>query len=378
MNIFLLGATPSISADLGEESTSKLAKTGGNTGNQVIAYGLLSQIAYENVVWDYRIDPKEVRERFDIIVIAAANFLFPKFDFGGMADYIERADLPVAIVGLGAQSNNYNPNIELMPGTERFVKVISERTPSIGVRGPYTQDVLARRGIHNVTVTGCPSYYMSGPGGLDLKLKPFEQVRQISVNASRDVIGHSFNKERMKKLILEIYRIGVDWNGDFIAQSEQAEMKLGDRLAGSSVDAPLAEVVAFLDGAVREDDVREWANTHVKVFFDVDQWLNAMKGYDFVFGTRFHGCMIALQRGVPALVICHDTRTEDMCRFLGVPFVSILEIESVDVQHLYERIAHRAVATRYQELYPKYVEFLRKNNLQLASRAEGALLERAR
>ena len=44
-----------------------------------------------------------------MIVVAAANFLFPKFDFGGMADYIERANLPVAIVGLGAQSNSYDP-----------------------------------------------------------------------------------------------------------------------------------------------------------------------------------------------------------------------------------------------------------------------------
>lgn len=365
MNIFLLGATPSISAEPGEDPVSKLAKTGGNTGNQVIAYGLLSQIVYDNVAWDFRVDPREVHERFDMIVIAAANFLFPKFDFGGMADYIERVDLPVAIVGLGAQSNSYDPNIELMPGTERFVKVIAERAPSIGVRGPFTQQVLARRDVHNVTVTGCPSYYMSGPEGLNLTAKPFEDVKRISVNASRDVIGHSFDKEKMRKLVLEIYRAGVEWKGDFVAQSEQAEMRLADRQPGASVDPALNEVIAFLKEAVPEDAAREWANEHVKVFFDVDQWLNAMQCYDFVFGTRFHGCMIALQRGVPAVVICHDTRTEDMCSFLGMPNASILKLGEVNVKRLYEMSDPTKLNRRYADLYPKYAEFLTKNNLKL-------------
>ncbi|UFZ01821.1 polysaccharide pyruvyl transferase family protein [Bradyrhizobium ontarionense] len=363
MKIFLLGATPSISAEPGEDPMSKLAKTGGNTGNQVIAYGLLSQIAYSDISWDYRIDPKEVHERFDMIVIAAANFLFPKFDFGGMADYIERADLPVAIVGLGAQSNSYDPNIELMPGTERFVKVIAERVPSIGVRGPYTQQVLARRGVHNVTVTGCPSFYMRGPGGLNLQAKPFDQVKRISINASRDVIGHSFDKEKMKNHVLDIYRAGVEWKGDFIAQSEQAEIRLADRQLGASTDAQLNEIVTFLSGAVPADAARAWANEHVKVFFDVDQWLDAMSNYDFVFGTRFHGCMAAIQRGVPALVICHDTRTEDMCSFLGMPNVSIVKLNEVNVRQLYELSEPSKLNRRYSDLYPKYVEFLRANNL---------------
>jgi hypothetical protein len=363
VNIFLLGATPSISVEPNEDPMSKLAKTGGNTGNQVIAYGLLSQIAYDNISWDHRIDPKEVHERFDMIVIAAANFLFPKFDFGGMADYIERVDRPVAIVGLGAQSNNYDPNIELMSGTERFVRVIAERATSIGVRGPYTQEVLARRGVHNVTVTGCPSYYMGGPQGLNLKTKPFKEVQRISINASRDVIGHSFDRERMKKLVLEIYQRGVEWKGDFIAQSEQAEIRLGDRQPGAALDGPLNEIVAFLKDAVPAESARSWADEHVKVFFGVDQWLNAMHNYDFVFGTRFHGCMVALQRGVPAVVICHDTRTEDMCRFLGMPYVTILTLNDVNLESLYEGSILTKIGQRYSELYPKYVQFLQLNNL---------------
>jgi hypothetical protein len=362
VNIFLLGATPRISAEVGEDPLSKLTKTGGNTGNQVIARGLLDRIKYDDISWDHRINPKEVHERFDMIVVAAANFLFPKFDFGGMADYIERADLPVAIVGLGAQSNNYDPNISLMPGTERFVKVIAERAASIGVRGPYTQEVLANRGVLNVTVTGCPSYYTGGADGMKIERRPFDDIKRISINASRDVIVHSFDKDKMRRLVQEIYSTGIAWKADFIAQSEQSEIRLADKQARASEEA-LKEMSAFLANVVPEGDVRDWATDHVRVFFDVDEWLDAVQTYDFVFGSRFHGCMVALQRGVPALVICHDTRTEDMCRFLGMPFVSIVDLDRIDVAELYGRLGLGSLARRYQQLYPAYTRFLTANKL---------------
>nr|WP_249806930.1 polysaccharide pyruvyl transferase family protein [Bradyrhizobium sp. 62] len=342
-----------------------MAKTGGNTGNQLIAHGLLSQIEYDYISWDHRVDPREVHERFDMIVIAAANFLFPRFDFGAMAEYIEGADLPVSIVGLGAQSNSYDPNISLLPGTERFVKVIAERAAQIGVRGPYTAEVLARRGVQNVTVTGCPSYYMSGSKGIVLKQQPFDEIKHVAVNASRDVIVHSFDKDRMRRLVQDIYRAGIEWNGDFVAQSEEVEIRLADFQSKTTVYEPLEELTTFLKDVASEDDVRSWAAEHVRVYFDVNDWLESIQEYDFVFGNRFHGCMVALQRGVPSVVICHDTRTEDMCRFLALPCISIVDIERIDVRNLYDLVDRAAFTNRYRDLYPKYAEFLATNNLRM-------------
>lgn len=363
MKIFLLGATPSIVSAPGDDPMTKLAKTGGNTGNQIIAHGLLGRIQYEDISWDYSIDPREVKERFDIFVIAAANFLFPAFDFGGMADYIEKADLPVAIVGLGAQSSSYDPDIALHPGTERFVKVIAERAPRIGVRGPFTQAVLARRGVHNVTVTGCPSYYMGGPEGMNLVKRDFDAVQRICVNASRDVIKHAFDADKMLRLSRELYGLAVARQGDFIAQSEHAEIRLADQPSAPGAASALDEIGDFLRGIAPDADVRAWAKEHVKVYFDVDEWLTAMRQYDFVLGTRFHGNMVALQEGIPAMVVCHDTRTEDMCRFLGMPWVTIMEIDRIDVKALYDKIDSAAVRARYIELYSNYVAFLTENRL---------------
>ncbi len=44
MRIFLLGAAPSFVAGTNDSSAEKLAKTGGNTGNQIIAYSLLKEL----------------------------------------------------------------------------------------------------------------------------------------------------------------------------------------------------------------------------------------------------------------------------------------------------------------------------------------------
>ncbi|MDR3466590.1 MAG: polysaccharide pyruvyl transferase family protein [Xanthobacteraceae bacterium] len=362
MKIFLLGATPSFKSDPSDTPIAKLGKTGGNTGNQIIAHALLSQIEHDEVAWEYSVDPREVGERYDMIVIAAANFLFRSFDFGGMAEYIEQANLPVAIVGLGAQSSSYDPDIELHPGTERFVKVIAERAVRIGVRGPYTREVLARRGVHNVTVTGCPSYYMRRSPSLMLTKREFNAVERIAVNASRDVVSHAFDADKMANLVRGIYREAVNRDADFIAQSEHPEIILA---SGSPEERNRAcdEVVSALDGVAERGRLAAWARDHVKVFFDVDDWIDAIRGYDFVFGHRFHGNMIALQHGVPACVICHDTRTEDMCRFLGMPYVNIFDLETIDVRELYNRVDCAALEERYKVLFPQYMAFLRQNGL---------------
>ncbi len=368
LNVFLLGATPEITPEPDEDPISKLAKTSGNTGNQLIAHALLGQINYNDISWDYTVDPREVSERFDMFVIAAANFLFPSFDFGEMADYIERADLPVAIVGLGAQSRSYDPDINLSPGTERFLKVVAERSVSIGVRGLFTQQVLHRRGIRNVTVTGCPSYYMRGAPVAELAKQDFGKVRKISVNASRDVITHAFDSKKMLEVVREIYREGIAWGADFIAQSENAEIRLADHGPPEYSGPALEEICGFLRGVADDASMREWARAHLRVFFRVTDWIDAIRGYDFVFGNRFHGNMVALQYGVPACVVCHDTRTEEMCRFLAMPCVNIVDLAAIQVQALYDIVDTAAWNRRYKTLYPQYVEFLCANNLSVKLR----------
>ncbi|MEP9370169.1 polysaccharide pyruvyl transferase family protein [Xanthobacter sp. VNH20] len=363
MRVFLLGATPSFNMDAVSTPSERLAATGGNSGNQVIAYGLLRELSYSSVSWDYSIGTDRVNAEYDVIVIAAANFLFPAFDFAGMAAFIERTNLPCVMVGVGAQSNTFSPDIELKPGTKRLMEIVSERSKLIGVRGPFSAEVLEHIGITNVQVTGCPSYYMSCKPELKIAKPALPQTPRMAINLSRDVLKHSFDADQMRKVIRQIASEAVRYGADFIAQTEMDEIILTESPGTPEADAALERAYGFFSGIADEPALREWLRTHMRVYWSVDDWIREVKTCDFVFGQRFHGNMIAIQSGVPAMFVCHDSRTTEMCSFLGLPYVSLKELDTVNARELYEKADFAPLAQRYAELYPAYRTFLETNKL---------------
>ncbi len=364
MRIFLLGATPSFDAEGCDGAKARLARTSGNTGNQVIAYGLLEALSFDRVEWDYSKGAGYVNANFDAIVIAAANFLHAGVDFRGMADFIEQTGLPVSMIGVGAQSKDYSVEVPILPGTLRLMQIVSERSRLIGVRGAFTQRVLEHIGITNTQIIGCPSYYMNRSRPLAIRPGPLPKSPRIAVNASRDVMGHSFDKERMRRAVEDIIREALLWDATFVAQTEIDEMTLADNPQAPEAQEALARLKTVFASAAGPSALDSWLRNRLKVYWDVPSWFEDMKACDFVFGTRFHGTLIALLAGTPGMVICHDSRTAELCEFLGVPNVSIEDSVRIRIQDLYERIDRDAITRRSLELIPAYREFLVANGLK--------------
>jgi hypothetical protein len=374
--IFLLGASPALgsSASAAEpddttrlSSVEKLRRAGGNTGNQVIAFGLLKTVKFDAVSWDYAIGPERVNDEYDLILIAAANFIHSGFDLGGMASFIEATRLPCAMVGVGAQSNDYSTNIALKPGTERLLRVVAERSQLIGARGTFTAEVLAGMGINNVQVTGCPSYYMNCKPELRIRKPSLPADPQLLINSSRDVVSHSFNREQMIAVVCKLLALAVERNADFIAQSELPEINIADSTNPDEIEVIFRKILTefpFYGKVAPYESLLAWFRNHGRVFWDVNAWFSEMRKYDFVFGNRFHGNMIALQAGTPACVICHDTRTSEMCEFLGLPFIGLGDLDKISVEFLYSLVDPDAIQSRYQQLYPHYKAFLGRNGLE--------------
>ena len=365
MKLFLMGATPSFDVTRFNSIADKLAQTGGNTGNQLIAYGLTKPLVFEDVSWDIRIGPERVSAEYDVILIAAANFLFPGFDFGGMAEFIERTDLPVAIVELGAQSKDYSRHIPLKPGTERLMRVVAERAPIIGVRGPFTAEVLDEMNIRNVQIVGCPSYYMNGEGDALVCDRTLCEKPRIAVNASRDVFQHAFDARKMREVVAGLIREAIRYDGIFVAQTEREEMIVASGTNDSETDEALDRLSRLFTGFIDDvDSLKLWAHDHLRVYWSVEHWIDDMREFDLVAGTKFHGAMAALLAGTPAFVFCHDTRTREMSEFLGVPSASIEVVDRIDLREVYDRIDPSRFNARRAELFPAYKRFLEANGLR--------------
>ena len=73
----------------------------------------------------YDFNPDEVNASYDRIVIPAANWISPWTDLGALADALDEVEVPIVVVGIGAQSGIEMSIPDLKPGTARLLKVLS-------------------------------------------------------------------------------------------------------------------------------------------------------------------------------------------------------------------------------------------------------------
>lgn len=163
-----------------------------------------------------RLDLKTIAAECDGIVIAAANWLQPKQNYGGLADQIEKANVPAAITGIGAQSSG-GKIPELLPGMLRLLKVVSERSHSISVRGPFSAEVLNHYGIQNVTVTGCPSLLWHRDHPAEITRLPRDgRVGRVTLNGTL----HRFDIPKTPGKVVKLTRFtllqAMAWGCDYV------------------------------------------------------------------------------------------------------------------------------------------------------------------
>ena len=116
------------------------------------------------VPFTYETDPQILRETVDVLILPEANLVNPHINYKAQADFIAAVDRPCLLLGVGAQaSDSLRPDDfpEIPQGTVDFLKEVSMRTPNIFVRGRFTKAVIARMGIANTKVAGCPSYFIN-------------------------------------------------------------------------------------------------------------------------------------------------------------------------------------------------------------------------
>lgn len=345
-------------------SDAALQATGHNTGNLLIGAALQSQLEGDSQFFFALPSPEKAREEFDLIAIAASNFIFHGFDFGYLGNFIEKSGLPCVVVGLGAQAKDRNMAIEVPEGTQRFLKVASERTPLIGARGTFTAEVLDRMGIRNVQVVGCPSLYPLQPPPAMVMPDLLPPPGQLVLNGSRNVVDHSFDRDTMLAVERTVFHYALKHDVDYVLQSELPEI-LFHRGLGEAPRSQLATVrrILDIDPALSDDAFELYLRRRGRTFFNVAEWAEFIRTKTLSIGSRFHGNVMAMTNGIPAILIAHDTRTEEMAEHIGLPRFKPVPGKPFSL----EGVLAEATADIFNKIYPErrreYIEFLKRNDL---------------
>ncbi len=361
--ILLLGAPYSVVVSDSPDVRERFVRTGMNTGNLLIGNGMVKHLAYACLgVFKEGMSSAQIQENYDLVVIAAANFLHPKFDFRVYSEALETTSLPVVMAGLGAQAPSSGAEMSDIPrGTWRLVEIAAERSVTVGVRGYYTAELLRRRGIANVRVTGCPSLYTSGEAAMRIRRPERIDPSRVAMNGSRNVTQHAGDVEAALKVESMLLAYAMGNRAPFVYQNEEPEIYIsqGEEVASQSA---LAERICGELGVPPAEFV-EYARSLGKTFFSVESWFGWIREFDFSCGTRFHGNMAALLSGVPAVVVVHDSRTRELCEFAAIPHVGINDVDEVNPQRWYDAANYDLFEERYNVLLRKYVEFLDENKV---------------
>ncbi|MDR5655065.1 polysaccharide pyruvyl transferase family protein [Ruixingdingia sedimenti] len=305
----------------------------------------------------------------DCLVVAAANWLATGQDMAWLADRLELTTLPIFIVGLGAQSTLDGKIPKLPPGTQRLVRLISERSVNISVRGHFSAEVLDHYGVHNVVVTGCPSLLLAGKRGFSIATPDALPDSSVCLHGTR----HRFHKTDAFQNY--IYAQGFTRRIDMVLQSELADTLyvLGRTNNAESVRQAAEPLVASY-GTDNIDQIARYLKTHGKIFFELEPWLDYLRTKSFCVGTRIHGTVAALLSGTPGMLIAHDSRTRELAETMSIPFVLSTAIDTdrpIDFDALYDPAAMRSFETAYPAYLHRFKEFFAGNGLEVTPDIQG-------
>lgn len=316
------------------ESARYMQAVGGNTGNLAFVYGARQCIA-DSIVrigWGWSTD--RVREKVDAIVISCANQIGKHADLSGWADAIARFDLPVVLIGLGAQTPNYESEIEIPDGTLRFLDEVNKRRPGAGpniaVRGEYTKGVLKGIGVESEAI-GCPSLFISPDRQLGKHIA--ERASNQRIERVAVASGNPFHVEN-RKIEATMVSLCERYGGAYVVQHPEAMVSLA--LDETQLPETKASTIASALGFNGTADCRSWFRRNAYSFHDSQTWMHFLRHYDATIGARYHGVAFSVQAGVQGLVLHIDNRTSELSSTTGIPSIPVSEAPDYSLAQLVE------------------------------------------
>ena len=377
MKPFILGSSRAFKGQV-IDSENALKKLGwdANTGNGYISYGINRSIfGTDKKVFEYQnlFDLQDIDKLVNLINGGGFSHLFISFqshiypgnnqlNWNALERLVSQIRIPVLVFSLGAICDNHQVDMELDAKLSdqmiSCLRTISEKSIQIGIRGEYTKSVLDKIAVYNTTIIGCPSYFEMGENRKEVSLGWDEQKNILALGwfsnqAMSNKLHYIFQDITQDSFF---YKLSVS-NFDFCKEDL---ISLGIDHFDNYIKNGLS---AFLDSRTR-------------IFADYELW----KGYiyekfNLAIGTRFHGSVIAINSGVPAILTNGDIRTKELSDHLNIPHRPDLwkTSQAIDLRKLHENTDFSGINSSYPNLYQNYRNWLLVNGISIdnVKRARG-------
>jgi hypothetical protein len=338
---------------------------GTNTGNLLFsdsAHKMLTTPNTEVTSNGISTDPSperaaQINEEYDVFVVPLANAFRPGFrkSLDRLSTLIEQLTIPVVVFGVGAQAGDDYETAELKPmeaSVKRFASLVLDRSSSIGVRGELTARYLNNLGFSDVDIIGCPSMFLYGDTFPAIRTPDsLTADSRIALNLSPDAIPVG-DISGLARHAHEHYP-----HLTYYAQNTaDAEVLLwGDTTPQAGIQQPFP--LQLSHALLQENQVR--------MPLDPATWIRELSTYDFAYGTRIHGNVAALLAGTPSVVLTHDSRTLELCRYFDIPHRPLGELSAdTDPRDLYEAADFSAMIKGHGERFDRITAFLDRNGLE--------------
>lgn len=342
--------------------------SGGNVGNKLFNTATEKYITnpytnYKYVMYDEinfipfinKEDVEEANSNYDLVIMPQANIFcnssFHKNLLTMWKKGIEQFKIPVYVLGVGIQINKIEDINDLVESIHReateFITAVYRTGGNFSLRGNYTKLFFEKLGFSEAIVTGCPSMFQFGT---NLHLP----IEKIPTNKFKPVINgfHSlFYKKEFSK-IFDNYS-----NAVYLDQDEASTLLYNKSYFTENTKKQILQNYT-------PKEIELIAKNRFHLFYDLKTRFDFLKEeeFNFSFGPRIHGNIMAILNNIPGFVYAIDLRTQELAEYFEIPYITKLQ-NNMDLYELYYNANYEKFNKNYLSKYKKFENFLINNNI---------------
>ena len=213
------------------------------------------------------------------------------------------------IVSIGSNMFNNRPNLDLDEKVASFLSRVSAHS-KIGVRGLFTKTIFESLNINNAQINGCPTFWTFG---LDSE-KIYSRSKMLEECYDSDAMNILIGGDVLPP---EGHRFSFLCQGDY--DRDQSLTCLKHNVLSKTSYGFHGQNIPFMFD--HWPTLKKAENIFLPIE-PTEELFKHLSDFDLYIGSRIHGCITALNAGVPSVNTNYDFRALEMCYALGIPHIS--------------------------------------------------------